>query len=81
MKTNYHIRKPSITSMEQRHYRSRHNSLSHSAKAPFTRYRPTTSTKQLIPMYVNVTGPGDYDIPGFTNKFAYETNSNKRTAP
>lgn len=35
----------------------------------------------LIPMYVNVTGPGDYNIPGFTDKMANESNSNKRTAP
>lgn len=33
------------------------------------------------PMYVNVSGPGDYNIPGFTDKYANESNSNKRTAP
>lgn len=37
--------------------------------------------KQLIPMYVNVTGPGDYTIPGFTNKLAQESDSRKWTAP
>lgn len=35
----------------------------------------------MIPMYVNVTGPGDYHIPGFTDKRTNETDSNRRTAP
>jgi hypothetical protein len=32
-------------------------------------------------MYVNVTGPGDYEIPGFANRMFGEADSNKRTAP
>mmetsp|Transcript_11145 Transcript_11145/g.15009 ORF Transcript_11145/g.15009 Transcript_11145/m.15009 type:complete len:80 (-) Transcript_11145:881-1120(-) len=32
-------------------------------------------------MYLNVTGPGDYDIPGFTSKFLGEAESGKRTFP
>ena len=48
----------------------------------FKRPNGSVSVKQMmIPMYVNVTGPGDYNIPGFTDKFANESNSNKRTAP
>ena len=38
-------------------------------------------TPNAVPMYVNVTGPGDYSIPGFTDKFSTEVDSNKRTAP
>jgi hypothetical protein len=38
--------------------------------------------KQIsVPMYVNVTGPGDYSIPGFTDKMATEVDSRKWTAP
>ena len=32
-------------------------------------------------MYVNVTGPGDYDIPNFLQKDFNEADSQKRTAP
>ena len=32
-------------------------------------------------MYINVTGPGDYDIPGFADRSFGEADSNKRTAP
>ena len=34
-------------------------------------------------MYVNVTGPGDYNIPGFADRYLGESqpDSNKRTAP
>ena len=35
-----------------------------------------------VPMYHNVTGPGDYDLPGFgQDSFFGEPDSNKRTAP
>ena len=48
-----------------------------------TFYKPkgSLSTKQIIPMYVNVTGPGDYNIPGFGEGYMGEIDSNKRTAP
>ena len=32
-------------------------------------------------MYLNVTGPGDYEVPGFADRHYGEPNSNKRTAP
>lgn len=32
-------------------------------------------------MYVNVTGPGDYDVPNFLQKDFTEADSQKRTAP
>ena len=32
-------------------------------------------------MYTNVTGPGDYNIPGFANQFYGEQESVKRTYP
>ena len=32
-------------------------------------------------MYINVTGPGDYDIPGLNQGNPGEIESNKRTAP
>jgi len=37
----------------------------------------------MVPMYVNVTGPGDYNIPGFADRYLGESqpDSNKRTAP
>ena len=76
-------RKPSVSSMGND---SRHNfrgtALSVSMKnTTFQRQRGSNSTKQ-VPMYVNVTGPGDYDIPGFAEQSNMgEPDSNKRTAP
>ena len=32
-------------------------------------------------MYYNVTGPGDYNIPGFANQFYGEMESSRRTYP
>lgn len=33
-------------------------------------------------MYFNVTGPGDYEVPGFAHDSFYgDPDSNKRTAP
>lgn len=47
----------------------------------FYKPRGSASLKQ-VPMYHNVTGPGDYDIPGFAEKSNLgEPDSNHRTAP
>ena len=79
--------KTSLSSFDHRNTNSKLKQTPLSVKVKsgtnsFKRANGSVSVKQmLIPMYVNVTGPGDYNIPGFTDKMANESNSNKRTAP
>ena len=73
-------RKPSATSMDRNSKRKTGN-LSCSVRSTFSRPRGSTSTKQIVPMYINLTGPGDYEVPGFAERSYGEPDSNKRTAP
>lgn len=70
-------RKPSVSSL---HVGGRRGTLSVSVKNAFSK-KGSASSKQIVPMYLNVTGPGDYDVPGFAERYYGEPESNKRTAP
>ena len=72
-----------MTSLDHTNPKSRGGPLSCSVRTTFTRPRGSVSSKQIgVPMYINVTGPGDYNIPGFAEKsYMGEVDSNKRTAP
>lgn len=73
-------RRPSLTtSVDRRQAKS--GSLSGSVTATFKGQRNSISSKQITPMYVNVTGPGDYHVPGFADRIFGEPESYKRTAP
>ena len=71
-------RKPSASSVDRP---ANKRTLSVSMKSTFQRPKGSQSSKQMIPMYVNVTGPGDYTIHGFADSSFGEADSNKRNAP
>jgi hypothetical protein len=72
----------SLSSMEH-NVKPKRETLSLSGRGYFDKPRGSKSTKIIVPMYVNVTGPGDYNIPGFADRTPCEgtVDSNKRTAP
>lgn len=72
-------RRPSLTSGDRAKAKS--GSLSGSVTGTFKQHRGSISSKQIIPMYVNVTGPGDYNIPGFADRPLGEAESYKRQGP
>ena len=72
-------RKASGSSMGQS-ARDAKKTLSVTVRSTFNRQQGSASTKN-VPMYVNVTGPGDYDVPNFLQKDFTEADSQKRTAP
>ena len=74
-------RKPSLSSMDRNERPTKRGAFSVSVKGSFSRPRGSVSTKQIVPMYLNVTGPGDYDVPGFAERPNGEAESHKRTAP
>ena len=50
--------------MDNHSHRAHGNQLTFTMKNTKSRHEGSISSKN-VPMYHNVTGPGDYDLPGF----------------
>lgn len=57
-------RKPSASSMDRMPTHDKDKPFNVTVRTTFSRRQGSISSKN-VPMYVNVTGPGDYDVPGF----------------
>jgi len=56
-------------------------SINGSTRSNYQNRKGSASTREFVPMYMNVTGPGDYTVPSFASRTFGEIESNKRTAP
>lgn len=71
-------RKPSVSSMDRTTRQDK--TFGVTVRSTFSKNQSTMSGKN-VPMYVNVTGPGDYEIPSFVQRDFTEADSRKRAAP